>query len=76
VSTLDIYLAAARASHPAADWAIDQLLRYGPGVLLCCGMYALVCTYDAARDRIRIHRMTRRLEHLANHPSHRTRKED
>lgn len=76
-----LYLAAGRAAHPAADWATDQVITYGPGVILCGAVYGLYCTTSAIAHRTRIRRMTRRLERHANHPGARrqhtdTRKED
>jgi hypothetical protein len=65
---LALYLAAGRAAHPIADWALNQVLTYGPGVALCGTLYALYCTTDAIARRYRIRRTIRRLEHLANHP--------
>lgn len=48
---LALYLAAGRAAHPIADWAIDQMLTYGPGVILIGALYGLYCTSDAVRAR-------------------------
>jgi hypothetical protein len=59
-------------------WAADTVATYGPGLAAAGIAWAGWWTRRRAadwRDRRREQRGIRRLEHYANHPAHRTRKE-
>jgi hypothetical protein len=72
VAALAAYVAAAQTPHPVANWALNQIVVYGPGVLLVA---VLVVTRRAtAAITRRIHRLRpwtiRDLQHYANQPNH------
>jgi hypothetical protein len=51
IDNLTWYLAAGQAAHPIADWAIDQVLAYGPGVALTAVIYTAWRIVARLRDR-------------------------
>src|SRR5690606_22077707 len=50
LADLALYLAAGQSPHPAADWAVDHVLIYGPGFALIAGCIAASATCARIRD--------------------------
>src|SRR5690606_9927702 len=50
IDNLALYLAAGQSLHPVADWAVDQVLLYGPGFPLTAGCIAISAGCARLRD--------------------------
>jgi hypothetical protein len=50
IDNLALYLAAGQSLHPVADWAVDQVLLYGPGFALTAGCIAISAVCARIRD--------------------------
>src|SRR5690606_16138924 len=77
IDNLALYLAAGQSLHPVADWAVDQVLLYGPGFALIAGCIAVSVTCPRIRDILapRRHIRTRR-EQLRHDRQHMARLSD
>lgn len=66
---------------PIVDWYLNQLATHGPipvvavETAICVAAWCALGTALHTAERRRIRRGLHHLEHYANHPAHRTRKE-
>ena len=77
IDNLALYLAAGQSLHPVADWAVDQVLLYGPGFALIAGCIAVSATCARIRDiRARRRNIRTRREQLRHDRQHMARLSD
>jgi hypothetical protein len=70
IDDLALYLAAGRAAHPIADWAVDFALTFGPGVALTAVIYTAWSVIDRIRDRAAYCRQLRHELQQTRHLAH------
>lgn len=59
IDNLALYLAAGQSLHPVADWALDQVLIFGPGFAIIAGCIATSAVCARIRDWRAHHRTIR-----------------
>lgn len=72
------FLTAGNNLQPLGDWLINQAITFGPGLGLATAGWIALRAWDAAVPRLTRRASTRRglrrLEAFANHPAHRSRR--